>query len=387
MTRERCQRAAFLIASDRVSRFLPSTAASLVFLIQISAGFWKTLSAISDTYDGTNPVSAGLNRAPHNIAFGTLFFWLPFVVLLTAFVGGSQTSHLIPRVLEDFRHDLERSQIPPQSLPGGSRSQDETRSPQFGSDSEAPGTHEAESFPDLSTEMDKRWSCGGLPVWQVEKFRDFTKSMYGKSHRPFAWLGIALALTVVAIPTGCAMAVSWLTPTEGFGCRALTQASFLAMWILNAFCDWILFLCARRPRYQDNDEGRTQTASHYLTIYWITFAKDLCCLALTIYTLTWTSLGVFNRCDCWCKWPRSSGYISFLQDDFIFHMIKERLRKTFPIIIACAIFSQLVIFAGVSWIFRAGYRVLKQRDIDSVLESRTSFWRRLRRRPKGTLKG
>lgn len=378
--RKKCAKVAFYIASDRVSRFLPSVAAGLVFVIQITAGFWKTLSATSDTYDSSNPVSAGLNRAPHNIAFGTLFFWLPFVVLMTALVGGSQTSHMIPRVLEDFREELTR-------LPRPSRSTSEAAEPeaaehltQFGVRSDVAGTLERDAFPNLSSEMSDRWSCGGLPVWQPEKFKDVSKSAQGTSHRSFAWFGMALSFAVVAIPTGCAIAVSWLTPTEGFGCRAMTQIAYLMMWLFSAITDWLFFLCVHTdsPSQEGTGDGEPKRpSSRYFNIYLVTFARDFVFMGITIGTLTATAIGIFNKCECWCKWPTSSGYISFLQDDFIFQLIKHRLELHFPIIIGCALSSQILMFVGFWIYFYEGHRVLKQRDMNSVLFQR-SHWNQLR---------
>ena len=364
---ERCETAAFLLASDRVSQFLPASGTFASFLIHLSAGFWNTLNQVGDTYDPSNPVSAGLNRSPHNIAFGALFFWLPFVVLMTGLVGGSQTSHMIPRILEELRQDLDdlknySVQTERPSVDTGS----ETR------DSSVP----RKSLPNISNYKCKRWLFGGLPVWQVEKFTDFHKDTYGESHRSFARLGMALSFTVVAVPTACAIAISWLTPTEGFGCRGVTQLSFLCLWILSAMIDWLLFLCA--SGVSEKAENRSQ----YSTIYWCTFVKDCVFTCVIIVTLTWSATGAFNNCECWCKYPSSSGFLSFPQDEFIFRMIKSRLGELFPIIVSCALLSQILIFAWVCWHFREGLRVLKLRDIDSVLEARNSYWNRLCRRLK-----
>jgi hypothetical protein len=347
---------------------LPSAVSSLVFLTQLFASFWKTLDTLSNTYDKSNPVSAGLNRAPHNIAFGALFFWLPLVVLMTALVGGSQTSHMIPRVLEDFRRDFANSHTQLESLLAPA-------------DYDVLGKYEAEAFPDISKEMYERWRSGGLPVWQAEKFADFEKPGEGRPpHRLFAWLAMALAFSIVAIPTGCAIAVSWLTPTEGFGCRAMTQLSFLIMWILSAVIDWRLYVVNKKPT---NGKKTTVIGSRYFIAYGITFAKDLIFMSGTIVTLTWSALGMFNKCECWCKWPKSPGYISFPQDDYIFQMIKRRLQLHFPLIVSGALAYQVFVFGGVWCYFWKGYRMLKQRDIESVLESQNSFWKRFGRRVKG----
>ena len=313
--RERCQYAAFLIASDRVSRFLPSVATTGVSFIQLFSSFWKTLDAIGDTYEQKVPASAGLNRTPHNIAFGALFFWLPFVVLLTAVVGGSQTSHLVGRVLEDFRKDYEEHHG---AILRDAGAVDELVFP---------------TFPNIPSRKSERWSCGGLPVWQAEKIRDLTHlpDDSRQRHTQFAVLAIGLSMTVVAIPTGCAMAISWLTPTEGFGCRGITQLAFFVMWVLSAMVDAGLAEYARPST--STAEDKTNATSRYQQIYWITFVKDFIIMVTTVVLLTFTALGIFNNCECWCKWPPSTGYISFPQDDAVFSLIKHRLQTTYLAIV------------------------------------------------------
>lgn len=350
-----------------MSQFLPASGAFASFLIHLSAGFWNTLDQVGDTYDPSNSVSAGLNRSPHNIAFGALFFWLPFVVLMTGLVGGSQTSHMIPQVLKELRRDL--NDLKTSSI--------QTQRPSVDTGSETRDNPEqTKSLPDISNDKYKRWLFGGLPVWQVEKFKDFQKDKDGESHWSFARLGMALSFTVVAIPTGCAVAISWLTPTEGFGCRTATQLSFLGLWILSAMIDWLFFLCAI------GRSKKAKTRSQYSIIYCCTFFKDFISTCVIIVTLTWSATGAFNSCECWCKYPTSSGFLSFPQDEFIFKMIKSRLEKPFPIIVSCSLLSQIAIFAWVCWQFRQGLRVLKLGDIDSVLEARNSYWNQLCRRLK-----
>ena len=286
---------------------------------------------------------------------------------MTGLMGGSQTSHMIPWVLEELRRDLDELKdyfVLTEKPSVNTRS--ETR--------DTPGP--TRSLPNISNNKYKRWLFGGLPLWQVEKFTDFHKDRYGKSHRSFAWLGMAVSLTVVAIPTACAIAISWRTPTEGFGCRVVTQLSFLGLWILSAMIDWLLFLCASGVSEKADDR------SQYSTIYWCTFVKDCVFTCVIIVTLTWSATGAFNSCACWCKYPTSSGFLSFPQDEFIFQMIKSRLRELFPIIVSSALLSQIFIFAWVCWQFREGLRVLKLRDIDSVLEARNSYWSRLCKRLK-----
>lgn len=360
--RKRCASAAFYIASDRVSRFLPSAISTLVFFVQIFAGFWKTLDSLSETYDESNPVSQGLNRAPHNIAFGVLFFWLPFAVLMTAFVGGSQTSHLVPRVLESFRRDVNKLHQSKEGSTAGlvatevaNATEPDSEHP---SDTTRPCHSECIAFPNISSEVKERWSRGGLPVWQPAKFQDM------KNRRLFWLFGPGLSFVIVAIPAGCAMSLSWLTPTEGFGCRSMTQLSFLISWVVSAAVDWGLCLSLSAS----DSSVSAQNVGTMEKIYYLAFFKDFILMAGTVGVLTESALGMFNKCLCWSKWfpLQSTGYISFPQEQYIFDLIKSQLSTTFPIIVSCALGGQIVIFAIIAAYFRDGYRVLKQRNVDEV---------------------
>ena len=351
--RDQCARTAFFVSSDRVSRVLPSAISTLVFFVQIFAGFWKTLDNIDDTFDPTNAVSRGLNRAPHNIAFGALFFWLPLAVLMTALVGGSQTAQLMPRVLQSFRHAIITAQ-------------DEQRR-KHGHPLES--RTEIKELPEiLPNQTHKRWSHGGLPVWQLAKFADRRDS----DHRGFWMIGLSVAFLAVAVPTGCAIAISWLTPTEGFSCRSLTQLGFLIMWILSLGVDYFIYAwlsawgCNFSRSIQKPPELERSERAYYITLF-----KDSFFFAVTVLILTGSALGMFNSCNCWSRWfpLGSTGYISFPQQDYIFHLIKRRLSTIFVYIVVLALASQVLIYGAARYYFRKGHRVLKQRDIDEIRKS------------------
>lgn len=357
--RKRCATAAFYIASDRVSRFLPSVASILQFLIQVSAGFWKVLSAnTGDAYDPSNAASEGLNRAPHNIAFGVLFFWLPIAVMMTAWIGGSQTPHLVPRELENFALDV--------------RELFEGQIPNYPIDND----HDMQKyFPAIHS--GGNWARGGLPVWQICKFSD-RFSTPARRWR-FRFFGGGLSILAVALPTACAMSISWLTPSDGFGCRSTTQLGFFLVWLSSAACDRAL-LMSKDVLFRGSHLDREKRLIMQLErIYWITFVKDLAIMVGTVTTLTYTALGVFNKCDCWSMWLpfNSVRYISFAQEPYVFQLIKYRLTYVFSSITLGAVLVQVIIFFVVMLWFWDGYTVLKQRDIDAVLEGSTwSTWLR-----------
>ena len=386
-------------------------------------GLWKTLNAVGDRYDERNPVSAGLNRAPHNIAFGVLFFWLPFVVLMTCVIGGSQTSQVVPEVLESLRIESERlwkeeklsrsdAQHPPgesttdaQHPPGRNATDAQhpaegivTNSSQFPGNniksvqnctegSAASNQHPSEgstaaqssteqptigpaqkkepSFPKVGNET---WRPRGMPVWQLDTFKDFSKD---SEHFTFAWRAVALAVLIVLIPTVCAICISSLTPPDGFGCRAATMLAFFLSWVFNAAVDWFIY------SWFDPESGKGK--SDEVRVFQATLCKDIIFLGGTVTTLAFGAIGVYNKCTCWSKWlPTSTRYIYFLQDDHVFQLIKGRLRKEFLIAMCAALFSQLFFVVVIWFSFRKAFHVLEQRDLREKSDGR-STWDKVKR--------
>lgn len=320
--------------------------ATLVFFAQLFAAFWKTLDQVGDHPDSENPESLNLNRSPHNIAFGALYFWLPFAVLSTAIVGGAQTQNSVPRILNRLREDAEEI---------------------FGANRGATDEERAlMRFPLLKFSMPERRVSGGLPTWQPDKFDDWTS----ENHKgvKFFFFGFLLSTTIAAIPAIAAIWVSWRTPTEGFGCRSVTQASFFVSWLLNVTSDWVLSTCTR-------PKGHGTARSQWT--YWITFVKDFLLTSGAIIALTCSAIGVFNSCNCWTKWfPDHSGgqrYLSFPEEQLVFDNIRRRLKYEFAIVTTVALGLELLIFVLVWLYFRHGSAVLSQRDLEAIV-SRVS-WR------------
>lgn len=317
--------------------------ATLVFFAQLFAAFWKTLDQAGDHPEINNPSSLNLNRTPHNIAFGALYFWLPFAVLSTAIVGGAQTENSVPRILNRLSEDTEEI---------------------FGANRGATGEERSlMSFPKLKFSMPERRVSGGLPTWQPDKFDDWTS----ENHMgiKFFFFGFLVSTAVATIPAIAAIWLSWRTPTEGFGCRSITQASFFVSWLLNVTSDWILSICTRRSKGPGIARGQR--------IYWITFAKDFLLTSGAIIALTFSSIGVFNSCNCWTKWfPGKSGgkrYLSFPDEPFVFDTIRRRLKYEFAIVTTVALGLELSIFVLVRLYFRRGSAVLSQRDLEAIFTS------------------
>lgn len=282
-----------------------------------------------------------MNRVPHNIAFGALYSSLPFAVLSTAIVGGAHTQNSVPRILNRLREETEE-------IFGANReATDEGRAPM--------------SFPPLKFSMTERRVSGGLPSWQPDKFADYTSDNH-KGLKFFAF-GFLLSTTIVAIPAIAVIWISWRPPTEGFGCRSATQASFLVSWLLNVTSDRILSKCTGRAK------GHGIARSQW--IYWITFVKDFLLTSGAIIALACAVVGVFNTCNCWTNWfPNDFGgqrYLSFPEEQLVFDNIRSGLKYEFAIVTSVALGLELFIFVLVRLYFRHGSAVLSQRDLEDIV--------------------
>lgn len=172
-----------------------------------------------------------------------------------------------------------------------------------------------------------------------------------------------MSITIATIPAIAAIWVSWRTPTEGFGCRSVTQASFFASWLLNVTSDWILSEWTRRSKGPRIARGQS--------IYWITFAKDFLLTICALIALTSSAIGVFNSCNCWTQWfPGKSGgqrYLSFPEEQFVFDTIRRRLKLEFASASTVALGLELFIFVLGRLYFRRGSTVLSQRDLEAIV--------------------
>jgi hypothetical protein len=73
-------------------------------------------------------------------------------------------------------------------------------------------------------------------------------------------LGISLC-ALVAIPVGAAMWVSWRTPTDGFGCRAVTKLCFLLFWLASFVADLFLWWICKKIFREDGCVTKSNPAS------------------------------------------------------------------------------------------------------------------------------
>ncbi|MCJ1384674.1 hypothetical protein MMC17_007792 [Xylographa soralifera] len=354
--RSSCNAAASLLAADRVAKFLPSVITSIVFFAQIAASFWKTLYDIGESPDPSNPDTVNLNRVPHNIAFGVLYFWLPFVIILTAFVGGPQTENSVPRILNIFRGDA--IQI-------------------FQRDRKGNGYNSKDiQLKYLSYSLPERKQR--LSTWHLDKFKDFNTE-----HAQFAIFGVMFSFLIITIPAVAAVELSWRTPTEGFGCRVMTQILFWVSWNLRFGIDFALVKVFQEKKTGRNDADGDHGNARNMWIYKLSWCLDFALVSGGIIVMTFVSIGLFNDCSCWSQWltDHDDRYVSFPQEQYVFDTIRHRLIWEFSFVVGGALALEAVLFVIMAVVFWKGYRVLRQDDIDKEIpeesdkRSSTEKWR------------
>lgn len=172
---------------------------------------------------------------------------MPFAVLTTAFVGGAQTKNSIPRILERLRedvHDIHSQACHHNDYHGSCRHRTSVACSQSSSQPAQPDEHEHPctlEFPELTLSKKYRWIHGGVPTWQPMKFREISGEYVWSS-----LLTLGCAVGIVSLPVLTAVFISYRTPTEGFGCRTVTQLGFLACWVFSVAFDAFLSIWSCR---------------------------------------------------------------------------------------------------------------------------------------------
>ena len=315
---------------------------SVVFFAQIAASFWKTVYEIGSIADSSDPKTVNLNRVPHNIAFGVLYFWLPFVIILTAFVGGPQTENSVPRILNIFRADA--IQIFQRDLDGRTYGEKDIK------------------LRYLEYSLDER--IQRLSTWHLDKFKDWN-SKYDK----FTIFWVAFSVFIVTIPAIAAVELSWRTPTGGLSCRTTTQMIFWVSWIVRFGIDIILVRIFKEKKKSREGAGEIHGMARNMWIYKISWGLDFALVAGGIVVMTFVSIGLFNDCSCWSQWgtDHNNRYISFPQEQYVFDTIRHRLIWEFSFIVGGALLLEAILFIFVAVYFWKGYRVLRQDDIDKEI--------------------
>lgn len=98
-----CEETASSLAADRTTSFLPLVVAQVLFTGSVVFAVVRTISAAD--YPANYP-AIFVNIEIHSIAYSALYLWVISVTLIAAFIGASQTTDSIPRILERFETDL-----------------------------------------------------------------------------------------------------------------------------------------------------------------------------------------------------------------------------------------------------------------------------------------
>lgn len=183
--RRACRYSAFLLAHTRIS----STRRSAIAVIAYSVALFTSLE--SAMAQDQVPV-----HTPHTLALRVLYYWLITAVALSSALGAFPTEYTAWAALQpviDIVGDGGEKLAPCMSLHGGS----------YG------------HWPDkkIDKESAPRLAVAMLSVWGAWTF---------------------------------SFIMSWITPTEGFGCRNFLEIGYVGGWILNFVVSYIVLQKAKR---------------------------------------------------------------------------------------------------------------------------------------------
>ncbi|KAF8543174.1 hypothetical protein BDD12DRAFT_726849 [Trichophaea hybrida] len=215
-----CIDAAHRLSESRADERRRTSFAVLGYIVAIIAAFLKTLTGKSQTLD---------RKIAFSIAFSMSMSGLIPAVVLSTMVGSFTSNRVAVRIIRDLKAELGDSW---HILD--------------------PGTWQVSST--------LRNPVSRCAVWKSWETLDNTLPYAGGnySYRPskyvpptglLPWNGFIgdrsttkiyiYSVLPLIIAVGCAITVTWLTPTKGFSCRSLVQLSFLLLWIMSLFLTWI----------------------------------------------------------------------------------------------------------------------------------------------------
>ncbi|KAF2094694.1 hypothetical protein NA57DRAFT_79866 [Rhizodiscina lignyota] len=215
-----CQHSAFLLAHTRIS----STRRSAVAVIAYSVALFTSLSSAM----AQNPLPV---HTPHTLALRELYYWLIMAVAVSSSTGAFPTEYTEWAALKPVIDVVKKRKTTlgrVVSLEGGSYGHRPQKK------------MNRESFPRLTVAM--------LSV------------------------GVAWVFSFI---------MSWITPTQGLGCRNFVEIGYLCTWIVNFFFSYFI----------------QQMAKHKWP--WWVLASDVIVAVPSILCLFLAWQGWFNSCKCW----------------------------------------------------------------------------------------
>ncbi|KAI5782080.1 hypothetical protein DFH27DRAFT_579712 [Peziza echinospora] len=270
-----CAAAASELAELRVSNKFLTIFAVLLYVLSIITAYLQTFIFSEGT-----EIS---HHLPHTIALRELYYWLLPAVILSTYTGYFPSRHTSGRVLQRLGQDIGLD------IPAGP----------------------VES------------ANGGTYTWRpIPNFSTIRQS-----------IGLLLAFLSVSLAFAIAFLLSWVTPTQGLGCRGLTQLGFFAGWIISFGMSCALKRIFAKSR-------------NYKLLWRLVTAKDFFLFAAPMLTVLHVAfMGWWNNCRCWSAlWSRgfATAYINLMMDKRIKELADSGIVLT---LIFGAIIGQMVLFS------------------------------------------
>ncbi|KAF2187587.1 hypothetical protein K469DRAFT_748848 [Zopfia rhizophila CBS 207.26] len=246
-------------------------------------------SVISAFYEAATDTSAGQTRPGNRVAFAMLFSWLiPAMLLSTVAKRFCETDsctlplqHLVDSVIVKLTIETTSDSNRQHAQP--------TSNFEFSTENPSLGYQNGESSNGvfvLQYILSNHQNGPDPTTGTVYTFRPRKPLLRDSDGTLKPLCLLALALLPVLISFGTAVALSYNTPTKGFGCRFITHLSITLAWLLSFITTTLL-------------ERQCVTALSPHIRLKIVAAKDalIGLSALTMVTLIYA--GLYNSCWCW----------------------------------------------------------------------------------------
>ncbi|KAF8457875.1 hypothetical protein BDZ91DRAFT_785948 [Kalaharituber pfeilii] len=335
----------------RINNRIPAAFAIFFYVFSVAAAYIQTFVVFPGDEEPIN------NHISHTIAFRQLYYWLLPAVLLSAYAGYFPSRRSSARILMKLVEETNRRDdtIPQHSTPMSASSATlvEAERQETGARMQEP-VHDILA---IELRLPRPYS-GGVYTWQVPDCNPlvFTGSKPPNTVRlrTRQILAVALAFLSVGISFATAFLMSWLTPTEGMGCRNLAQMGFFGGWILNYFLTKAM--CSIYVKWWGGSEVDK--------ILWIVVSiKDAVLFAGPMLAAMHGAVaGWWNSCRCWSA-PFSRGYDNAYIDLFLEKKIKH-LASTglLPGLIGASISAQALCFACMYALSKVGIAVFNRNE-------------------------
>ncbi len=272
------------------------------------------------------------NTISHIMSFRGLFFWLLPTVLLSAHIGIFPSERAARRILASLE-----SQI------GGLN---------------------------LHIRQPEPWS-GANYTWRPSKDQSVLISRVPDRRR---WLLLALSFLTVTAAWALGFTISWLTPTQGFQPRNLTQTAYWSAWILDTVVTRVIVWSYRRWARKRQREFHGKRLW-----FWIVWALDMP-IAIAILTTQLAAFGGWwHSCYSWSA-VLSRGWKGAYINLNLQQEVADLMRSLFPQILFPGLVGHILLAPLLIYIVQGGISRVEVEEDET--EEDEQGWRSLRPWPR-----